>query len=586
MSAEPVNRPTPAIVAQSAVRRLPRLALLLLCVAYVLPGFWGRPPWKSQDIEAFGYMLQLAHPAVGEVANWFKPNLLGQQDAQLALLPYWLGAGFLRWAPAGWEDVGARVPFVAMLALTLAATWYAVYALARHPAAQPVAFAFGGEAKPADYARALADGGLLALLACLGLARLAHETTPALSQLCFAALIFAGLSTLPRRRVLSGLAVGVGMLGLTLSGAPTVALWLGVGGSVLRASGQPDPAQGRMRMLDLGLLGLLCLLCITTAGVLDLWRWRVVPHNLVDLHILTKLILWFTWPAWPLAIWSLWRWRGQLSHGWRYPHLALPLWFLLVTVGATWLTGLSDRALLLSLPGIAALAAFALPTLRRSLSALIDWFTLLFFSFCALLIWVIWLAMQTGFPAKPAANVARLAPGFVAEFSVMAFAIAMLATLAWAWLVKWRIGHHRSALWKSMVLPAAGAVLCWLLLMSLWLPLLNFARSYAPLVQKVQRVTNNAGCLQYAGLSQAQGTAFLFHAKVRLQAAQAPSLACPWLIIDQKNLPLMAEKFKTLGWVQAAAVQRPSDSNESILIFRSADTSNDASSVSPDASPN
>lgn len=266
MSAEPVNRPTPAIVAQSAVRRLPRLALLLLCVAYVLPGFWGRPPWKSQDIEAFGYMLQLAHPAVGEVANWFKPNLLGQQDAQLALLPYWLGAGFLRWAPAGWEDVGARVPFVAMLALTLAATWYAVYALARHPAAQPVAFAFGGEAKPADYARALADGGLLALLACLGLARLAHETTPALSQLCFAALIFAGLSTLPRRRVLSGLAVGVGMLGLTLSGAPTVALWLGVGGSVLRASGQPDPAQGRMRMLDLGLLGLLCLLCITTAG--------------------------------------------------------------------------------------------------------------------------------------------------------------------------------------------------------------------------------------------------------------------------------------------------------------------------------
>lgn len=565
-----MNQPTPAIVAQHAVSRLPRLALVLLCVVYVLPGFWGRTPWKAQDIEAFGYMLQLAQPAAGEAVNWFRPTLLGQPDAQLALLPYWLGAGFLRWAPAGWADVFARLPFVAMLALTLAATWYAVYALARHPAAQPVAFAFGGEAKPGDYARALADGGLLALLACLGLARLGHETTPALSQLCFAALIFVGLSTLPRYRLHSGVAIGVGMLGLTLSGAPSLALWLGVGGSVVRAVGQPDPGQRRLSMLDLGLLALVCLLCITTAGALDLWRWRVVPHTMVDVHILAKLLLWFTWPAWPLALWSLWRWRGQLAQVWRHPHLALPLWFVLVTIGATWLTGLSDRALLVALPGIATLAAFALPTLRRSLSALIDWFTLLFFSVCAVVIWVIWVAMQTGVPATPAANVARLAPGFVAEFSGLGLGIALLASLAWAWLVKWRIGSHRWAIWKSMALPAGGAVLCWLLLMTLWLPLLNYARSYAPLVQKVQTVTGTANCLQYAGLSKAQGTAFMFHGKVTLVPAQSPSSACPWLVIEEKNMPLMADKIKALGWTRQAITQRPSDDDERIVIFRPA----------------
>lgn len=132
-----------------------------------------------------------------------------------------------------------------------------------------------------------------------------------------------------------------------------------------------------------------------------------------------------------------------------------------------------------------------------------------------------------------------------------------------------------------MVLPAAGAALCWLLLMSLWLPLLNFARSYAPLVQKVQGVTGSATCLQYAGLSQAQGTAFVFHAKIRLQQAQTPSPTCPWLIIDQKNLPLMAEKIKTLGWEQAATAQRPSDSNESILIFRPAQERSDGSLSGP-----
>jgi hypothetical protein len=565
-----VNHPTPAIVAQSAVRRLPRMALLLLCAAYVLPGFWGRTLWKAQDIEAFGYMLQLAKPGMGDMISWLQPTLLGSPDNNLALLPYWLGAAWIRLAPSGFEDTFARLPFVAMLITTLAATWYAVYALTRHPAAQPVAFAFGGEAKPADYARAMADGGLLALLACLGLAQLSHETTPALSQLCFAALLFFGLSTLTRHRLQSTVAITTGMLGLTLSGAPTLALWLGIGGSVICVTAQPDPAQRRLSMLDLGLLALICLLCITTAGALDLWRWRVVPHRMVDLHVLAKLVAWFTWPAWPLALWSLWRWRGQLSQGWRYPHLGLPLWFAAVTVGATWLTGLSDRALLTSLPAIATLAAFALPTLQRSLGALIDWFTLLFFSICALLIWIVWLAMQTGTPAAPARNVARLAPEFVPEFSTGAFALALTATVAWGALVKWRTGHHRAAIWKSLVLPAGGAVLCWLLLTTLWLPLLNYARSYVPLVEKVTQVTGPTACLQYAGISKAQGAAFMYHAKARLMSLQTPQRDCPWLIIDKSNASLLSSKIESLGWLEEAAIKRPTDKSETLLVYRPA----------------
>lgn len=563
-----MNQPTPAIVAQHAVRRLPRLALLLLCAAYVLPGFWGRAPWKANDIESLGYMLQLAQPALGEAVSWLKPTLLGQADDSLALLPYWLGAAAIRLAPAGWEAVFARLPFIAMLLLTLACTWSAVYALARHPAAQPVAFAFGGEAKPKDYARALADGGLLALLACLGLARLSHETTPALSQLCLASLLFFGLATLPRHRLQSGVAIATGMLGLTLSGAPSLALCLGIGGSWIRAIAQPDPTQRRLSMLDLGLLALICLLCITTAGTLDLWRWRIVAHQMVDVHILAKLLMWFTWPAWPLALWSLWRWRDQLSQGWRYPHLGLPLWFAIVTVGTTWFTGLSDRALLVSLPAVATLAAFALPTLRRSLSAWIDWFTLLFFSACALIVWIVWISMQTGIPAQPAINVARLVPGFIPEFSLPTFSIALAATLAWFGLFKWRIGHHRTALWKSMVLPASGAVLCWLLVMSLWLPVLDFSRSYAPMVKKVTDVTGPIACLQYAGISRAQGAAFRLHAKVQLLSAQTPQADCRWLIVDRANLSLLSSRLQKLGWTEAAKAHRVKSKEESIVIFK------------------
>ena len=59
------------------------------------------------------------------------------------------------WLAPEWA---ARIPFVLLLALTLQATWYGIHDLARSPGAQPVAFAFGGEAAPADYARAMADG--------------------------------------------------------------------------------------------------------------------------------------------------------------------------------------------------------------------------------------------------------------------------------------------------------------------------------------------------------------------------------------------------------------------------------------------
>jgi hypothetical protein len=223
------------------------------------------------------------------------------------------------------------------------------------------------------------------------------------------------------------------------------------------------------------------------------------------------------------------------------------------------------------------LAALALPTLKRSLGALIDWFTLAFFSLCALAIWVVWVAMQTGTPAKPAANVARLAPEFVPELSVAAFALALAATVGWAGLVKWRTGYHRAALWKSMVLPAGGAVLCWLLLTTLWLPLLDYARSYVPLMAKVTQVTGRGVCLQYAGISKAQGAALMHHAQARLLPMQTPLAECPWLVVERANLSLLIEKIQSLGWVEQAAIKRPTDKDETLAIFRPAQALNAAS---------
>lgn len=144
--------------------------------------------------------------------------------------------------------------------------------------------------------------------------------------------------------------------------------------------------------------------------------------------------------------------------------------------------------------------------------------------------------MQTGFPPQPAANVARLAPGFEAGFTLLPFVFATLATLAWAWLVKWRVGRHRAAIWKSLVLPAGGAALCWLLLTTLWMPLLDFARSYEPLVHRVEAVVKPAECIETFGLKPGLHTAFRFYSPLSLKAAGAPK-GCSWLVIDRDGLP-------------------------------------------------
>lgn len=565
-----MNHPTPAIVAQAAVRRLPRVALLLLCAAYVLPGFWGRDAWKSADMTSLGFMAELAQGT----ASWLSPTLMGLAPESPALLPYWLGAWALQLTPAALAgDFAVRIPFALLLALTMFATWYGTYYLARSPLAQPVAFAFGGEARPADYARAMADASLLAFIACLGLAQLGHETTPALAQLGFTAVLFYGLGALPCRRLAPSAAVVLGLAGLTLSGAPTVALLLGLGGAAIhlldRNYADDRPTDAGQAAREAALLLLACVLAVALASLLHLWQWKIdLPHaTWADWNGIAQLLLWFTWPAWPLVLWTLLRWRHQIFSLQVSRHMALPAWFVLVTVATTLVTGANDRSLLLALPAMATLAAFALPTLKRQVAALIDWFTLLFFSTCGFIIWVIWIAIQTGFPAQPAANVARLAPGFNASFSVVALALALASTLAWAKLVKWRVGRHRAAIWKSLVLPGGGAALCFVLLMTLWMPLLNYGQSYTLVVQRALANLAPQDCVEVGELGKAQIAAFQFYGGLRLSATSATPV-CPWLLVEPGPDLSTPATVDASQWELHSVARHPVDANDSVLLFK------------------
>ena len=290
------------------------------------------------------------------------------------------------------------------------------------------------------------------------------------------------------------------------------------------------------------------------------WAWRVTVQLDAELpRQFFTLLGWFCWPAWPLAMWTLWRWRAH----WKRRHILLPLIAAAVPLATSLLMDGSDRALLLGLPALAVLASFALPTLKRGFSAAMDWFSVFFFSACALFFWVYYVSMHLGWPAQPLANLRRLAEGFTPQFNGLALALALSATLAWLGLVRWRTSRHQHALWKSLVLPAGGVALCWLLTMTLLLPPLDYARSNKALIERLRaQLPPTVGCLAAPDMA--------------LSTLAALEFQGHWSV--DGNTPLATSRchyalqgaFTTVpaGWVQIGSVQRPTDRELSFVVLR------------------
>ena len=550
---------TPALVTQKAVRRLPRWALLMFCAAYVLPGLFGRDPWKNADITAFGHMWSIA---LGQ-ASWLHPNIGGVLPAGGGILPYWLGAAAIR-ITSPWMDpaLAARIPFALILTAILALTWYACYYLARTDAAQPLPLAFGGEALPQDYARAVADGALLALIASLGLLLLGHETTPELIQLLGSTLFLFSLAIAPNKPRTARITVMTGLACMALSGSPTVAALLGMAGTVVCSLSRDDGMHHHRNwvigatILSAGLATLL------TVFGLSGWQIRLSP----GWHVgdLTRLMAWFAWPTLPLAALTIWHWRRQIMRR----HIAVPMGVALIAILSSLSMGASDRALLLALPALAILAAFSLPILQRSLGAALDWFSVCFFTTGAILVWLTYGAMFTGRPAQMAANVSKLVPGYVNNFSAIALIVATLGSALWLALVRWRTSRHTHALWKSLVLPAGGVALWWLLAMTLMLPPVDQARSYRLFMVRVQSYVPAQSCVAAPDASTGLLTALEYFGGYEVHGTWAvgdiPS-RCGTLMV---SLPAKARSPEVPGWILVARVNQRTRNSESVAIFK------------------
>jgi hypothetical protein len=118
-------------------------------------------------------------------------------------------------------------------------------------------------------------------------------------------------------------------------------------------------------------------------------------------------------------------------------------------------------------------------------------------------------------------------------------------------------------------LPAGGSTLCWLLLMTLWLPLLDFGRSYGPLARRIASLAQPQACVLVDGLSQAQIAALQYHGGLALQRSTSTTAsACATLVVTPASQATLDTRVNLTDWAFKATVRRLTDNKESLLVYQ------------------
>ena len=508
-----------------------RLGLLLLCVAWLLPGLIGHAPWKGGDGEHFVHLWLLLQGGVAPQAANATPPLY----YWLAMATAWLTSPILSLAD------GARLASGLFIAVAL-------FFVAR--AARVL---YGAEA---GWAAALT------LLGCMGLLVRGHELNAATAQLAAASIMLYGLAGLPRKAS-SGWVLGVGAVLMLLAGgaAEAVLFLLLAGVLVLLLDAYRTPAARRAWWVGLGLallasaawLAYLASQGIPIVRALNLQRWQdgVEPNPFYYPGILG----WYAWPAWPLAAWALYRGRRQ----WRTPAIALPAGALLGLLALYTFDAHpgEEQGLILLLP-LALLGATGLYSLRRGAANALLWFSLMLFGFIGLMFWIYWSAHDLGIPARLAARLTRLGMTGVGELRPWALGLGVIVTLVWlGFLTQVR----RSPL-RPMLVWTASMTFIWVLLMALFQAPLDRRLSYASVGEVLAARVPSRECIQTYQVRSQQRLLLAYHSKRMLAPAD---IGCNWLLVETRRREV--KPHVPADWVKQWEGARPGDRSDRFHLY-------------------
>lgn len=501
--------------------------LVALLAAWVLLGLFGRDPWKPDEAYSFGLVFHIL-----QSGDWVVPTLGGVPFMEKPPLFYDTAALFAKL-------FGGLLPL--------------------HDAARLASAFYVGLSLWAVAKAARSTAAALWLAACLGYVHHAHLLITDNSLVAGMALALLGLSRVHGSSLRGGILLGTGagiafmskgllgpgLLGLTvltllvfpawrsrqyfkswgwalLAAAPWLVLW-----PWLLWKQAPDLFNEWLWVQNFGRFSGEHKI----GGVVDHWHY-------------VKALPWFAFPAWPLAAWVLYANRKILKDN---AGLHLPLTAFLVMFAVLSASSLARQiyALPMLLPlCMLAARAEALPQwMRWPLDKLAVWGAAL----AGLALWGIWIAFFGGWPPRLVAE----APGFVQQVQPVWIALGLGVTVLWALVIRN----------KDLAFRFAGAsLLAWGLSMTLWLPYLDYAKTYRGVIADMQK-HRPAGCVATHDLSEPQRAVFHYFAGIRKTAEPD----CPLLLAhtSSRKPPAIARDWKLL-WDG----NRPGDGREHFWLYQ------------------
>ena len=222
-------------------------------------------------------------------------------------------------------------------------------------------------------------------------------------------------------------------------------------------------------------------------------------------------MLWYAFPALPIAAWTLWDGARRGNRLATDPAIQMPL----VLAGAT-LTVLGVAAdgrelyLMPSLLPLSVLAAAGTDDIPRTVAMGLARLGKWSLGLLALALWIGYAALIGGMPDGLAEALAEYQPGFIPQFSWPQVALASIATIALVG-VMW----PRASTGERGVLQwTAGVTLCGALLGTLWLPYLDAGKSYRDMIASMQESLPVSNCVASRNLGEPQRALLHYYARL------------------------------------------------------------------------
>ena len=499
------------------------LASIALLAAWTALGLIGHDPWKPDEAYTFGLVYHIL-----EHGDWLVPTLAGEPFVEKPPLFYWTAALFAN----ALRDLlplhdAARLAAAFYVLLTLAFTYLTAKDWCQSPLAASLVLA--GCVGYLQHAHQLiTDNALLAGIA-LGLYGFARTSGLVVGTGAGIAFLSKGL-------------LGPGMLALIAILLPLFREWR-------TAAYARSFLTALLAFLPWALIWPL-LLYRQSPALFDEWFWvnnvgrftgEAGLGGVLDHAHYAKALVWFGLPAWPLALWALWRDR-----------LASPLVQLATVAFVVMLAVLSAASSARTLYGLpllvplALLAAVGLESVPGWLARPLDVLAVALAAILGFVLWLGWAAFLGGWTP---AFVEAQAPGFVPQFDPIATGAALAITTLWLYALR-------------LSLPVrwlASLSLVWGLAMTLWLPWLDHAKSYRGVIADMQRARPKGECVSARNLTEPQRAMFHYFAGI-----EAGRRDCPLLLM---HTPHAQAPAPGQGWQLLWRGTRPGDSKEFFWLY-------------------